>query len=144
MAVSQLALLLVLSVALGFAQPPAEGSLGRMPLPAVVGMSGAAVKIAVSPRTGMAPREITVTATITPHPDNRVLVLILDGPKYLRQDIALNTVEHDDQRTFQRRFKDWPAGRYDVRAVLIRTGTQRIYASTMFCLVGMNEDCQGL
>lgn len=149
-------LVLLLSAALSAApQERAEGAMGRFPLPPatgneapigdpyVVGMTGKApIRVDVSPRRSMGTKRIRVTTFIEPNPDNRSLVIVLDGPTYFRQDIELNTVTNDDTRTFTRWFDKVPPGRYAVTSHLVRVGGKSVMASTEFCLIGMFENCQ--
>ena len=137
------------------AQPPAEGSWGyEFPVPVgndapfrpnQIGMTGASspIRAAVAPKVAIGTSDIRVTAMVERHPDNRYLLLTIDGPQFMRQDIELNTdARHQDARTHERWFKRVPPGRYTVVAEIRRVNGRSFRSTSAFCLVGIDESCQ--
>lgn len=130
------------------AQPPveegAESAWGyEVGVPVAMSGTAAPVHTEVIPRRAMGTSDVRVTSTVERHPDNRLLVIVLDGPQYMRQDIELNTDErYEDARLCVRWFKSVPTGRYVVIAQLFRVGGKSFRATSEFCLLGMNESCE--
>lgn len=98
------------------------------------------VSLAVSPRVAHGPRDVRLAAKVEPHTDNRLLAFVIDGPRYARQDIELNTTDNE-WRTFARVFRAVPAGDYVATAMLRRAGDKSFRSIGSFCLTGPNVSC---
>ena len=80
------------------------------------------LEIRVDPRTCHTPCEIRIIARVEPHPDNRRVVISVDGIAYFSATEL--TVDGDQSPpTFPPHwFKGIPPGNYDVSAVLLQIG----------------------
>lgn len=101
------------------------------------------VSVDVSPRVAHGPRNVRITARAERHPDNRRLVVVIDGSSYMRQDVDLNAGgQFEDARMHVRYFSRVPPGRYTVTADVHRVGGRWFRATSTFCLIGRDVSCE--
>ena len=105
--------------------------------------AGAPIRVDVAPRVAMGTQDVRVTTRVDRHRDNRRLIVVIDGPQFMRQDLELNAdPASDDPRMHVRWFKSVPPGRYTVTSTLARADGSAVRSTTEFCLVGPEESCQ--
>src|SRR5688572_1837214 len=99
--------------------------IGFLALGAMPSSANEALHLRVSPAMAVEPAWITVQASIEPDASNRALYVVIDSEEYFRS--SQMSLEGDKaSRTNVIRYRNVPAGRYEVTVVLVgRDGRER-------------------
>jgi hypothetical protein len=87
-------------------------------LPATPRAVNAVVEMRVTPRLAIAPADVFVSVTIDRDVDNRQMEIIVESLTYLRAS-TIDLEGQDAPRVNTLRFRQLPAGRYEVRVRLL-------------------------
>jgi hypothetical protein len=94
----------------------------------------------VSPAVSSAPATLRIRATVAPDADNRAVAIIADSESFFRSSEV--QLEGDKApRNIQIEYRDLPAGRYEIRGVLVGSRGKRLavaYSTVTVTGIGKN------
>lgn len=98
------------------------GALADLACPLTASADSAPVRVTLNTHFGNAPLDIRVRILVTPHPDNRAVCVVVNGP--LRE--TSSCFPHDNRNVSERTvsFVRLPEGEYAIWAVLLRADTK--------------------
>jgi hypothetical protein len=99
------------------------------------------LSLRITPKFALTRTDVRMVVRMKRHPDNRRLVLILDGPRYNRIDLELEG--EDAAEIIERFWLQVREGQYAVKAVLERAGGRVVVAEEALCVAGITTECGG-
>lgn len=91
------------------------------------------ITLAISPSVCLSPCSIKVDVVITPNPDNRWIVVIVDGPVYHSSYLELEGEKAP--KRFNLTYTNLSEGSYDVRATLYVSGAYEVTHQSVTLIV---------
>jgi hypothetical protein len=98
--------------------------IGAILLSAVAVDADAGLKMRVSPNVAVAPTDVFIYVFVERHPDNRLLRVLAESDGFSRSSDVQLEGEHSARLTIIR-YRQLPAGIYDVEAILIGSDGRR-------------------
>lgn len=96
-------------------------------MPALLLLLASFFTLKVTPSVSFAPAKLAIVVRVSPNPDARALVVLMDGEDYARSSvIPMNGAEAPVTNRLE--WRDVPAGHYEIIARLL--GTTKVLAST--------------
>lgn len=108
---------------------------GAMLFSAVALDASQPVRVRVSPQNAMAPADVLVYVTVEPSADNRLLKVSAESEDFFRSS-ELSLQGEGSARISILRFRELPAGEYDVTADVIGPTGQR--RGNAYCILRIN------